>query len=265
MVPRNITMCIAALTNEMPVPIYRVTGPKARPSGIQMARRAPSVTMPIPPRIGSACRKQRASWLALGICRCWKPRRLVGVVTCGSSSPTWSVLRSLSSVSCPWHLTLQAIREYWPRSTYKVRLPAGTYVKPGFASWCTLTDAQGSILSTDGPAAAPVLLAYQTPVELLREANGKQNQGGSGADFARTMHRQNTQRQARDRVSMGQVDTRWQQQYNSSTLWFQFTPQATGCSLQRAASPFRDVDPGAERHGVLPKCARAHAQHRHHR
>ena len=37
--------------------------------------------------------------------------------------------------------------------------------------------------ATDGPAAAPVLLAYQTPVELIREANGKQNQGGSGAEL----------------------------------------------------------------------------------
>jgi len=120
---------------------------------------------------------------------------------------------------------LQAIREFWPRSTYKVRLPAGTYVKPGFASWCTLTDAQGSILSTNGPAAAPVLLAYQTPGALIREGNGKQNQGGSGADFARRMQIQNAQRQARDRVSMGQVDTRWQQQYDSRTLWFQFTPR----------------------------------------
>jgi hypothetical protein len=120
---------------------------------------------------------------------------------------------------------LHVIREFWPRSTQKVRLPAGTYKKPGFAAWCTLTDAQDSILSTNGPAAAPVLLAYQTPVELLQEANGKQNQGGSGADFARTMHRQNTQRQERDDISLGQVDTRWQQRYNSSTLWFQFTPR----------------------------------------
>jgi hypothetical protein len=119
---------------------------------------------------------------------------------------------------------LHAIREFWPRSTQNVRLPAGTYKKPGFAAWCTLTDAQGSILSTNGPAAAPVLLAYQTPVELLQEANGKQNQGGSGADFARTMNRQKTQRQVGDRVSMGQVDIRWQQRYNRSTLWFQFTP-----------------------------------------
>jgi len=98
-------------------------------------------------------------------------------------------------------------------------------VKPGFAAWCTLTDAQGSILSTNGPAAAPVLLAYQTPVELLQEANGKQNQGGPGAIFARTTHSHNTQRHERDGVSMGQVDTRWQQRYNRSTLWFQFTPQ----------------------------------------
>ena len=120
---------------------------------------------------------------------------------------------------------LHVIREFWPRSTQKVRLPAGMYVKSDFASWCTLTDAQGSILSTNGPAAAPVMLAYQTPVELIREATWKQNQGGPGAIFARTTHSQNSQRQMRDRVSMGQVDTRWQRHYNSGTLWFQFTPQ----------------------------------------
>ena len=121
-------------------------------------------------------------------------------------------------------LALKKICEYWPRSMYKVRLPAGRYVKLGFASWCMLTDAQGTLLATNGPAAAPVLLAHQTPVALLREANWKQYQGGSGVNVARTMNRQNTERQEGDCVSMGQVDTRWLQRYNRSTLWFQFTP-----------------------------------------
>ena len=91
------------LMNEMPVPICRVIGPKARPSGIQMARRAPSVTMPIPLEDWQCLQEAARIWLA-DICRCWKPRRLVEVVTCGSSSPTWSVLRSLSSLSY-WHQT----------------------------------------------------------------------------------------------------------------------------------------------------------------
>ena len=120
---------------------------------------------------------------------------------------------------------LQAIREFWPRSTYKVRLPAGRYVKPGFASWCTLTDAQGSLLSTDGPEAASVLLAYQTPLELIPEVTRKQHESGPGAERANTPDRQKTHMLARDTVDMGQVDAHWHEQYSSNALWFQFTPR----------------------------------------
>jgi hypothetical protein len=121
--------------------------------------------------------------------------------------------------------TLKQICEYWPRSMYKVRLPAGTYVKPGFASWCTLTDAHGTLLATDGPQAVSVLLAYQTPFELIPEVTRKQHESGPGAEHANTPERQKTNMLARDTVDMGQVDTHWQQQYSSNALWFQFTPR----------------------------------------
>ncbi len=120
---------------------------------------------------------------------------------------------------------LHAIREYWPRSTYKVRLPAGKYVKPGFASWCTLTDAHGTLLATDGAQAASVLLVYQTHFELIPEASRKQHVSRPGAERANTPDRQKTHMPASDTVDMGQVDTQWQQQYSSNALWFQFTPR----------------------------------------
>ena len=120
---------------------------------------------------------------------------------------------------------LKQICEYWPRSMYKVRLPAGKYVKPSFASWCTLTDAHGALLATDGPTAASVLLAYQTPFELIPEVKKKQYERGPGAERANTPDRQKTHTLTRDLVDMGQVDTQWQQQYSSNMLWFQFTPR----------------------------------------
>jgi hypothetical protein len=121
--------------------------------------------------------------------------------------------------------TLQAISEYWPSAPNKVRLPAGKYVKPDFAAWCTLTDAQGTHLATDGPGAVPVLLAYQTPAELVPVAPMEQNAVGSCAKLVTIPDRQETQMHERVCVAMGQVDTRWQQQYHGSTLWFQFTPR----------------------------------------
>ena len=120
---------------------------------------------------------------------------------------------------------LQEIPEYWPGSGQKVRLPAGKYVKPGFAAWCMLADAQGTHLSIHWPGAAHVLLANQTSVELLPEADLEHGEGGPEVQFATKPDRQKTQVQSGPRVVMGQVDTRWQQQYNKSTLWFQFTPR----------------------------------------
>jgi hypothetical protein len=121
--------------------------------------------------------------------------------------------------------TLHSICEYWPRSTHKVRLPAGKYVKPGIAAWCTLTDALGIHLSIDGLGAASVLLAYQTPAELVPEAIMEHDEIGPSTELTSRPGGQEIQVEARAHVGMGQVDTRWQQQYNSSTLWFQFTPR----------------------------------------
>jgi hypothetical protein len=119
---------------------------------------------------------------------------------------------------------LKAISEYWPGAPNKVRLPAGKYIKPGFTAWCTLTDAQGIHLATDGLGAVPVLLSYQTSAELVPVAPMEQDEVGLGAELAAILNGQETQMHERARVAMGQVDTRWQQQYHGSTLWFQFTP-----------------------------------------
>jgi hypothetical protein len=120
---------------------------------------------------------------------------------------------------------LQAISEYWPGALNKIRLPAGKYVKPDFAAWCTLTDAQGTHLATDGTGAVPVLLSYQTPAELVPVTTTEQNTLGLGTELAVMPVRQETQMHERAHIAIGQVDTRWQQQYSRSTLWFQFTPR----------------------------------------
>jgi hypothetical protein len=104
-------------------------------------------------------------------------------------------------------------------------LPAGKYVKPGFAAWCMLADAQGTHLSIHGPGAAHALLANQTSVELLPEADLEHGEGGPEVQFATKPDGQKTRVQSGARVVMGQVDTRWRQQYKMSTLWFQFTPR----------------------------------------
>jgi hypothetical protein len=63
---------------------------------------------------------------------------------------------------------LQQFKESWPDSgPNKVRLPGGKYVKPGFAAWCQLHDAQGGLIAEDGQSAARVLLIYQTPADLV--------------------------------------------------------------------------------------------------
>jgi hypothetical protein len=135
---------------------------------------------------------------------------------------------------------LQQICEYWPRATQKVRLPAGKYVKPGFAAWCTLTDAQGAILATNGRTAAHVLLTYQTLVERLPKAERSQYESGADAACHHRPDKQKMQTQARTRLDMGQVDTRWQKQYNSNALWFQFTPRQLA-ALYNERHPLSDI------------------------
>ena len=135
---------------------------------------------------------------------------------------------------------LQEISEYWPRRAQKVRLPAGKYVKPGFAAWCTLMNSQGTILATYGQAAAHVLLAYQTPVERLSEATRKQYENRVDAACNHIPDKQKLQMQARTHLDMGQVDTRWQKQYNSNALWFQFTPRQLA-ALYNERHPLTEV------------------------
>ena len=121
--------------------------------------------------------------------------------------------------------TLRAISEYWPRSELKVRLPAGKYVKPGFAAWCMLTDAHGTFLSTDGPGAAQALSVYQAPVELVPEASLEYDAVGQRTEIVGRPNGHKTRGHSGPCAVMGQVDTRWQQKYHGSMMWFQFTPR----------------------------------------
>ena len=122
--------------------------------------------------------------------------------------------------------SLRHIKESWPGpGNYKVRLPGGKYVKPGFAAWCTLTDGEGNILATDGLSAARVLLASQTPAASVPEYPPSEGVGHCpGSD---SLPNDDYQAQARQEKSFMQtelrVDARWQQKYGRS-LWFQFTP-----------------------------------------
>ncbi len=66
---------------------------------------------------------------------------------------------------------LQQIKESWPGpGSNKVQLPGGKYVKPGFAQWCRLHDTCGARIAEDGQSAAHVLLAYQTPAEIVPDS-----------------------------------------------------------------------------------------------
>ena len=114
--------------------------------------------------------------------------------------------------------TLQHIRECWPgASGHKVRLPGGLYVRPGMCAWCTLYDAQGQLLASDGTGAARVLLAFQTPAAIVpaceEEPPVVQRSGPAPA--------------AQDdaypsRKTLG-PDQRCRDKYGRWT-WFQFTP-----------------------------------------
>lgn len=77
----------------------------------------------------------------------------------------------VSALAALWHVRIIApalaeVVEYWPRPGArpignKVRLPAGKYVRPGFAQWSKLYDVSGQELAHDGRSAARVILAYQ--------------------------------------------------------------------------------------------------------
>jgi hypothetical protein len=107
----------------------------------------------------------------------------------------------------------------------KVRLPAGKYVQPGFRQWCTLSDAQGMLLATDGQSASRVLLDYQTSVSLVPNTPLEARLAGQRDLLQPVPNQQETLVQS----SMPQPNTRgvdayWQKKYNPF-LWFQFTPR----------------------------------------
>ncbi len=116
---------------------------------------------------------------------------------------------------------LQEISECWPGAARKVRLPGGKYVQPGFAAWCTLADAESNVLATDGRSAARVLLDFQTAAEVVPASPPERRSALYGSEFTEVPSRQE-QEAERMRRDLGQVDSRWYEQYGRS-LWFQFT------------------------------------------
>lgn len=113
---------------------------------------------------------------------------------------------------------LSHITECWPgESGHKVRLPGGLYVRPRVRAWCKLYDAQGRLLSTDGPGAARVLLDYQAPAQIVPAFPEPEPvaQRGRPAPAA-----QSDTHPAHETPG---VDEQWQRKYGRY-LWFQFTP-----------------------------------------
>jgi hypothetical protein len=130
---------------------------------------------------------------------------------------------------------LREIKETWPSpSNHKVRLPGGKYVKPGFAQWCSLSDARGKLLATDGQSAARVLLDSQTAAEIVPEYPGPEDGGpcpgpqpSSSTDHQAHACSENNgalcgDEMKRDERQAG-IDQHWHHKY-SHHLWFHFTP-----------------------------------------
>jgi hypothetical protein len=122
---------------------------------------------------------------------------------------------------------LSEINESWPgvgSRARKVRLPGGKYVQPDFRQWCTLTDARGTLLATDGQSAARVLLDYQTPVHVVPNTPVEPGTAEEHDLLAPEPTQRETQAQrSNPQPITGEVDVHWQKKY-SRFLWFQFTP-----------------------------------------
>jgi hypothetical protein len=120
---------------------------------------------------------------------------------------------------------LEDIAESWPDTgsrARKVRLPGGKYVQPGVSRWCTLCDAHGTLLATDGPSAARVLLDYQTPITLVPAYSSEPHRVGQRPERAALPNVMTSALQ--HQRDLGRVDSYWH--YTSSCfLWFQFTPR----------------------------------------
>jgi hypothetical protein len=138
---------------------------------------------------------------------------------------------------------LGGIAESWPGAgsrMYKVRLLAGKYVQPGFCQWCTLTDAHGTLLSTDGRSAARVLLDYQTPVSVVPNAPIEAGPAAQHELLSPVSKQQETVAQLnKPQRNTGEVDVQWHEKYNRF-LWFQFTP-AQLATIYNERHPLQDM------------------------
>jgi hypothetical protein len=114
--------------------------------------------------------------------------------------------------------TLCHITEYWPNDIgNKVRLPGGLYIQPGIRAWCRLYDAQGRLLSADGPGAARVLLDSQTPAQIVPASAEPEPVAQRGRPAPAV---QSDTHPAHETPG---VDQQWQRKYGRY-LWFHFTP-----------------------------------------
>ncbi len=137
---------------------------------------------------------------------------------------------------CQYAPMLGKVKEFWPGSPNKVRLPGGKYVKPGFAEWCKLYDAHGKLLASNGVEVAQALLTFQNPAEMVPEyppdpePSPVKGPGGStsmpvapAGDIPGIENQPCTRQENSARQAQPWVDQRWQEQYGRY-LWFQFTP-----------------------------------------
>jgi hypothetical protein len=123
---------------------------------------------------------------------------------------------------------LGEITESWPGAgtrTSKVRLPGGKYVQPGFRQWCTLTDAQGALLATDGRSAAGVLVVYRTPESVIPNTPVEVGTVGQHDLLVPVSNQQEAIAHCGEpQPNTGEVDVHWHKKYNHF-LWFRFTPR----------------------------------------
>jgi hypothetical protein len=89
----------------------------------------------------------------------------------GTIFDEWVQARAAYQEMCRIAPVLAEIKEYWLAPgvgcNNKVRLFAGLYRYQGINQWCTLQNENGTLYAHNGKESALVLLAYQTPAELI--------------------------------------------------------------------------------------------------
>ncbi len=132
--------------------------------------------------------------------------------------------------------TLSAVREHWPGSPNKIRLPAGLYCRRQVNMWCTLSDGHGHILAHNGVSAAHLLLRYQTPSSMIPTAVTEDQNHLQCTKPSITValpckegavsHELSHERQDKSRDDTDStLDARWWRQYgdNAHVYWFHHT------------------------------------------